>query len=504
MHLNLVVLGYLAMVLWSCSLQEKNKKEENPRPNIIYILADDLGYGDLSALNTNSAIATTHMDRLVHEGMHFTDGHSASAVCTPTRYGIITGEYCWRSPLKSGVLWGYSPPLIEPSQVTIASFLQDHGYRTGVVGKWHLGLGWQKQNPELPIASFDWNYAFDSLVGSNVDYSKPVTGGPNQLGFEYSYIFPSSLDMTPYLYLENGKPTALPTSYTEGKTQEKDGRGVFWRAGEVTPDFDFERVLHHLVSKGIDFLKEPDQRPFFLYLPLTAPHTPWLPTTEVKAATQAGTYGDFVKLVDNQIGLILATLDEFQLTENTLVILSSDNGAHWTDADKDQYDHLANHQFRGMKADIYEGGHRVPFLFRWPTKIPAGATSDQLLSTTDIMATVAGVIKEKLPAEAAPDSYDLSEVLLGNAHEDLVRDHMIQHSLDGHFAIRAGDWKYTPGLGSGGFTDPKVVEAPANGAAGALYNLSTDIGETTNLVNDYPEMVNSLHQKLEEVTGQQF
>ena len=504
MNLNLGVLVYFAMILWACSSQEENKKKEKPRPNIIYILADDLGYGDLSALNPNSAIQTTHMDRLANEGVRFTDGHSASGVCTPTRYGILTGEYCWRSPLKDGVLWGYSPPLIKESQVTIASFLQDHGYRTGVVGKWHLGLGWQKKDMARPIELYDWNYPFDSLKGSNVDYSKPVTGGPNQLGFEYSYIFPSSLDMTPYLYLENGKSLVLPTAYTEGKSQDKHGRGVFWRAGEVSPGFDFDHVLHHIVAKGIDFISDQDQRPFFLYLPLTAPHTPWLPTDEVKASTQAGLYGDFVKLVDNQIGLILSTLDKLQLTENTLVILSSDNGAHWTVSDKNQYPHWANYNFRGMKADIYEGGHRVPFLFRWPAKIPAGKFSDQLLSTTDIMATVAGVIQETLPEGAGPDSYDLSEVLYGSATENLVRDHMIQHSLDGHFAIRAGKWKYTPLLGSGGFTDPKSIEAPASGHNGALYDLSTDIGESTNLVNDHLEIVSSMHQKLEEVTGQQF
>jgi len=210
---NPITLSIFFLLISSCSQPDPESKVEKLRPNINYILADDLGYGDISAHNPESAVQTPHMDRLVKQGMSFSDAHSASAVCTPTRYGILTGEYCWRTSLKSGVLWGYSPPLIKPDQVTIASFLEGHGYRTGVVGKWHLGLGWQPRDTAKPIEQYDWNYLYNQQLGSNVDYSKPVTGGPNQLGFEYSYIFPSSLDMTPYLYLENGQATELPTAY---------------------------------------------------------------------------------------------------------------------------------------------------------------------------------------------------------------------------------------------------------------------------------------------------
>jgi arylsulfatase A-like enzyme len=504
MYLRTIALLIPGFLVVACSQQKSTNEPAKPQPNIIYILADDLGYGDLSVNNEESAIHTPHMDRLAREGMSFSDGHSASAVCTPTRYGILTGQYCWRSSLKDGVLWGYSPPLIQPTQTTIASFLLDHGYRTGVVGKWHLGLGWHPEDQNKPIQQYDWNLPYDSVSGSNVDYSQPVTGGPNDLGFEYSYIFPSSLDMTPYLYLENGKATDQPTAFTAGKNQDKDGRGVFWRAGEVTPGFDFDHVLHHLVSKGVDFIKKEDQRPFFLYLPLTAPHTPWLPTDEVNGTTQAGKYGDFVKLVDNQIGLILQALDQLKLTDNTLVVLSSDNGAHWTDTDKELYTHRSNYIFRGMKADIYEGGHRVPFIFRWPGMVPSEVVSDQLLSTTDFMATMAGVIGEKLPAGAAPDSYDLSPVILGKPVEGLVRDQMIQHSLDGLFAIRSGKWKYTPVLGSGGFTQPKSITPEPREPTGALYDLETDIGETNNLISKHPSVARDLHAKLEEITGQQF
>ncbi len=490
----------------SCNQVGVQKDSQKVRPNIIYILADDLGYGDLSVHNRESAVQTPHMDRLAIEGMSFSDAHSASAVCTPTRYGILTGEYCWRTSLKSGVLWGYSPPLISPSQVTVASFLKSNGYRTGVVGKWHLGLGWQLKDEARPIEQYDWHYLFDQELGSNVDYTKPVAGGPNQLGFEYSYIFPASLDMPPYLYLENGIAADQPTDYTTGKSEQEDGRGVFWRAGEVSPGFQFDGVLSEIITKGAEFIKkqETDQRPFFLYLPLTAPHTPWLPTGETVGTTNAGKYTDFVKLVDNQIGILLKLLDEMGLTNNTLVVLSSDNGAHWTVKDKGLFAHRPNYIYRGQKADIYEGGHRIPYVVRWPEHVPEGSQSDQLLSTTDFMATMAGVIGKKVPEGAAPDSYDMSEVILGKESTKPARMQMIQHSLSGLFAIRQGKWKYTPVLGSGGFSDPVSIDPQAGGPNGALYDLSIDIAETQNLISEYPEQARLLHQKLEEIACQEF
>lgn len=501
-----VLLGLALFLANSCNQRASEIESEKLRPNIIYILADDLGYGDISAHNPESAVQTPYMDRLINEGMSFSDAHSASAVCTPTRYGILTGEYCWRSSLKSSVLWGYSPPLIKPDQVTVASFLKSHGYRTGVVGKWHLGLGWQAKDTTKPIEQFDWHYLFNRELGSNVDYSRTVTGGPNQLGFEYSYIFPASLDMPPYLYLENGIATELPTDYSEGKSQEVAGRGVFWRAGEMSPGFQFDGVLSEIITKGVEFIRvqETDQRPFFLYLPLTAPHTPWLPTEETSGTTNAGKYGDFVKLVDNQIGVLLSLLDEMKLTENTLVVLSSDNGAHWTVNDKELFAHRPNYIYRGQKADIYEGGHRIPYLIRWPGQVPAGIVSDQLISTTDFLATVAGIINEKVPEGAAPDSYNLSEVVMGKTVTSSIRDQMIQHSIDGLFAIRQGNWKYTPVLGSGGFSNPKLIEPAPGEPNGALYNLSTDIAETRNLISNHQPLAQRLHKRLEEIAGQEF
>ena len=462
------------------------------RPNIVYILADDMGYGDLSSLNPDSGIKTPNMDKIVEEGMYFTDAHSNSAVCTPTRYGILTGRYAWRSRLKEGVLWGYDPPLIEADRTTVASFLKDNGYNTACIGKWHLGLGWQAKNPELPIAKYEWNREFEEGADSNVDFGKKVSG-PNTLGFDYSYIIPASLDMTPYLYLENEKATELPKAYTAGKSQDVDGRGVFWRPGEVAPSFDFYNVLGHLTDKATDYIvqQKTNKEPFFLYFPLTAPHTPWLPTDEVNGISQAGLYGDFVALVDKTVGQVMKALEESGQAGNTLIIVTSDNGSNWTIKDMEQYEHRANYIYKGQKADIYEGGHRIPFIVRWPEKIRPGSVSDQVICTTDLLATVSGIIGKELPKGAGEDSYDIFPAFTEKAQEQ-IRDYTVHHSLNGFFAIRKGDWKLTTSLGSGGFTQPTKIGPEEGRPIGTLYNLRDDQRETNNIYDENPEIVREL------------
>ncbi|RTE53765.1 sulfatase [Arenibacter aquaticus] len=492
-----LLVACLFMMLVSCALKTSKKssgedKTENNRPNIVYILADDMGYGDLSSLNQNSGIRTPFMDKIVEQGIYFTDAHSNSAVCTPTRYGILTGRYAWRSRLKEGVLWGYDPPLIENDRTTVASFLQDNGYNTACIGKWHLGLGWQAKNPDKPIAKYEWDKVFEEGADSNVDFSKKVSG-PNTLGFDYSYIIPSSLDMTPYLYLENEKATELPTAYTKGKSQDKDGRGVFWRPGEVAPNFNFNKVMDHLTYKAANYIAEQKnvEEPFFLYFPLTAPHTPWLPTEEVNGKSNAGRYGDFVTLVDNTVGTVLKALEESGKANNTLIIVTSDNGSNWTKEDKEIFEHRANYIYRGQKADIYEGGHRIPFIARWPGKIKPGSVSDQVLCTTDLLATLSGILGEDLPKGAGEDSYDMLPALTGEA-QNQIRDYTVHHSLNGFFAIRKGQWKLTTSLGSGGFTKPDIIKPENNQPNATLYNLSEDPRETNNVYSEYPEVVEEL------------
>lgn len=486
-------------------VENQYNQASNP-PNIIYILADDLGYGDISYLNTKSKIPTPHLDGLAQEGIHFTDAHSSSAVCTPTRYGILTGRYAFRTRLKSGVLWGYSPSLIEPGRLTVASFLKQNGYETACIGKWHLGLDWVKKDPAQPIPDVAGNDPVPADFADNVDYGAAVQNGPADHGFDYSYIIPASLDMSPYLYLRNNKAVQVPTAFTDGKDQKVEGRGVFWREGKMSPDFNFYGVLPRFIEEAVQFVEQKaaqkEQKPFFLYLPLAAPHTPWVPGPEVANASGAGTYGDFVVMVDQMVGKVLAALDQNGLKENTLIIFTSDNGADWNPADIEGSGHLANHIFRGRKADIYEAGHRIPFIARWPGIIPAGAASDQTMCTTDLLATLAGLLNQPLPEGAGEDSYNMLPAFKGEKLDHSLREATIHHSLHGFFAIRKGPWKLTTRLGSGGFSQPQTVEPKEGEAPQTLYNLTNDPGETTNLYLAHPEVVKELAALLEQYQQQ--
>lgn len=491
--ISLLVFGHIGA--------QVNKKMIKKLPNVVYILADDLGYGDLSSLNPQSGIKTPNMDSIVKNGIQFTDAHSNSSVCTPTRYGIITGRYAWRSRLKNGVLWGYDQPLIEENRVTVASYLKDNGYHTACIGKWHLGLGWQPKNIEKPIAKYEWTMVFEKGDDSNVDFSKPISG-PKELGFEYSYIIPSSLDMTPYLYIENGEAVELPTAYTEGKSEKEYGRGVLWRAGEVSPSFVFEEVLENITDKAVAYIDDQKKTkdPFFLYFPITGPHTPWLPTAVTNGKSKAGTYGDFVLDVDNVVGRVMDALEKSGQLENTLIIVTSDNGAHWTPMDKEKYDHRANYDFKGQKADIYEGGHHIPYIAMWENNIVPGSISDQVICTTDLLATLSGIIGKPLPKGAGEDSYDMLPAYLKTDTDKQIRDYTIHHSLDGFFSVRKGKWKMTTQLGSGGFSKPKVINPADDVPKGTLYDMEKDINETVNLYSEHAEVVAELTDLLKEAT----
>ncbi|WP_276482743.1 sulfatase-like hydrolase/transferase [Paraflavitalea pollutisoli] len=495
-----------SLALGASLLGSPSASTQSPaRPNIIYILADDMGYGDLSYLNKQSKIQTPAMDKLAKEGVVFTDAHSNSAVCTPTRYGILTGRYAFRSSLKKGVLNGYSPALIEPNRTTVASFLQANGYHTACIGKWHLGLGWQRKDPQQPINNNTKTDSAQPDLNDNVDYSVAVTDGPNNHGFSYSYIIPASLDMNPYCYLENNKTLDVPTVYTPGKSKE---RGVFWRAGNMSPGFDFDGVLPQVIDKSVAYINErakaSDKTPFFLYLPLPAPHTPWLPRGSFDPNTKAGRYGRFVAEVDEQIDRIVQAVEANGQASNTLIIITSDNGSDWKPEDITANRHQANYIYRGRKADVYEAGHRIPFIARWPGKIPAGSTSHQTMCTTDLLATVGGILQQPLPAAAGEDSYNMLEAFLQPGTTQVIREATIHHSLDGFFSIRKGPWKLTPQLGSGGFTVPKTQQPQAGEAPGTLYDLSKDPQEQHNLYSSHPEIVQELTALLERYRKQGY
>jgi arylsulfatase A-like enzyme len=359
------------------------------RPNIVLIFADDWGYGDLSCLNPQSRIPTPHTDALARQGTVFTDAHSCSAVCTPSRYGLLTGRYAWRSRLKEGVLLGFSRELIEPGRLTMATLLQRAGYHTACIGKWHLGLGWTLRSGEpVPLA-------YNAPADPGVAYDRPLFAGPHTVGFDYSFILPASLDMAPYVYIENGVVMEAP-----GHVCESSPRPAYWRGGPIAPGFQHKTCLLECTRRAEAFLahaaqREPE-RPFFLYLPLPSPHTPHVPRAPFRGRSRCGAYGDYVVEHDWAIGRVVAALDRHGLREHTMVVVTSDNGAHMRGLDFDferEYGHRSSGRFRGQKSDAWEGGHRVPFIVSWPGHTPPGSCCDCLISQTDCLATMAELLE---------------------------------------------------------------------------------------------------------------
>lgn len=456
-------------------------------PNIIYILADDLGYGDISAFNPASKIRTPNIDALAGTGMKFTDAHTSSSVCTPTRYSILTGRYNWRSPLKRSVLSGFSEALIPTDRLTVASLLQQKGYRTGFVGKWHLGWNWQFRSD---VQNLD-----NLAVHPGVDYSKPVKNGPKALGFAYSYGIAGSLDMAPYVYVENGKATAIPTD----TTVSVEDKG-FWRKGLTGGDFTHANVINHFQEKSLAFIRESadSKEPFFLYYALTAPHTPILPGSGFMGKSNTNFYGDFVLQVDALIGEIHRLLKEKGIEDNTLVIFTSDNGcspkANFAELEK--VGHHPSYIYRGHKADIYEGGHRVPFIVHWPRKIPTQKVTGETICTTDFFATVAAIVGYKIPDNAGEDSFSFLDILENKHRTSPVREATVHHSIEGRFAIRQGPWKLILWPGSGGWSAPREASELKGLPPYQLYELDKDPEERQNLYSAYPEKVASLKKLL--------
>ena len=457
------------------------------KPNIIFILFDDLGYGDVSALNEKSAFTTPAFDRIAGEGISFTDAHATSAVCTPSRYSIITGRYNWRSRLKSYVLGGFSEPLIEARTKTVAQMLKECGYRTHLVGKWHLGMG-------LPTG--EGFVEADEFADSHpIDYTAPITRGPVSLGFDTFFGIAGSLDMPPYAYIENDRFTAVPTTITKGM-----GMG-FWREGVTAPDFVHEEVLDTLTDRAVAIIEEEREEPFFLLLSLTGPHTPILPKAEFQGASGTNAYGDFVLHCDSAVNRVLAALNAQGIEEETLVIMTSDNGCSPA-ADfpaLKRAGHNPSYIFRGMKSDIYEGGHRIPLLMRWPSFIAPKSSCDQLVSLVDLYATLASLLRFPLAPDEAPDSVSMLP-LMRDPNAPPVRSSLVHQSIDGSLSLRRGKWKLEMCPGSGGWSFPRPKSAEEDGLPPLqLYDLEADIGETVNVAHLYSEIVASMRGELAEI-----
>ena len=441
------------------------------KPNIVYILCDDLGYGDVHCLGgERSKIATPNFDRLAARGMIFTEAHSSCAVCTPSRYGILTGRYNWRSRLQSGVLGGFSPPLIDAGRLTVPALLKQYGYATACIGKWHLGMDISEQRPAAPIGN-----------------------GPTTRGFDYYFGISASLDMPPYAFIKNDRFTRPLDTVKE----------LFpHRRGPAAKSFEAVDVLPTLTGKAVEYIgqraAEAKPKPFFLYLPLSSPHTPLAPTRQWQGKSGLGPYGDFVMETDWAVGEVLAALEKNGVAGNTLVIFTSDNGCapYIGVAELEQHGHFPSEHRRGYKADIFDGGHRIPFIARWPGRIAAGSRNDQLVCLNDLMATCADMLGVKLPDNAGEDSVSILPALQGKADHRL-HEAVVHHSSNGSFAIRQGQWKLELCPSSGGWAEPKPGSAEAKRLPPIqLYDMTKDVGERSNEYQAHPEIVARLTQLL--------
>lgn len=464
-----LVFGVVALVLTaSCT------PDIDP-PHLVIILVDDMGYGDPGCYNSDSKIPTPHIDRLASEGMRFTDAHAAGALCHPSRYGLMTGRYPFRADLS---VWR-KHSTIEADRPTLPSILRKGGYHTAMVGKWHLG--------------------FDEK-----GYDEPLSGGPVDRGFDQYFGIRASTDIPPYFYIRGDRAVQAPIDTIEASFSEgwSPIQGAFWRKGGIAPDLELRDVLPRFTDEAIavvkDYSDQPrNDKPLMFYLAYPAPHTPWLPAPEFEGKSGAGMYGDFLMMVDDQIGKVIGALKEAGMWDQTLLLFTSDNGPVWYDADVARFGHDAAGGLRGMKGDAWEAGHRMPFIVRWPGKVQAGSTSDWTICFTDVMATFSEAAGIELPEGAGPDSYSFYDVLLGRqSASEPVRPPIIMQSASGAYLVRSGPWKLIDRLGSGGFSEPGHRIPGPGEPAGQLYYLEEDPGETVNLYHDRPKVLEMLLDEL--------
>lgn len=475
----LMRLPFLLIVCWLVS--SPVQAAETARPNIVIILADDLGYGDLKPFNSESKIETPHLEQLASEGKRFTDAHSCGAVCHISRYALMTGRY----PLRMKSLDWRTRPLIDADRLTLPGMLSEAGYQTGMIGKWHLGFE-KGHVPPVP---------------------KSQNGGPVDRGFGSYFGIPASLDQPPYYYVQDREVVTLPTAQVAASDSVDLGwtpiQGAFWRAGGMAPDFKHDQTLPEFTRQATGWIdryaKTRTGKPFFLYVALTAPHTPWLPLEKFRGKSKVGMYGDFTMQVDETVGQVMQTLEKNRLTDNTLFIFTSDNGPTWYDQDTERFNHDSAGPYKGMKGDTWEAGHRVPMIVRWPGKVPPGSESGQLQCHADFLATCAELIGQPLSEKAQVDSRSMLTDWIGTKTQQPLRETFIAQSSGNVLALRKGDWKYIPHRGSGGFSKPRRIKPQPGEPTGQLYNLANDPGEKQNLWNENPELVKEMKAELERI-----
>jgi len=481
---GLLVMGLMGM---SSALMAAPRQT---KPNIIFILADDMGYGDVGCYNENCKIPTPHLDRLGKEGMRFTDAHTNSSVCTPTRYGILTGRYAWRTRKKNGVLQGHSSPLIERDRGTVASLLKAQGYATACIGKWHLGMDWTSRDGKTVSES----------NGQNVDFSAPIRNGPLERGFDYFFGISASLNMPPHAFIENRNVVGELT-YLDDAEELKE-HNISGKTGWVAAGYRQDQVLPTLTRKAVAWIRkhtrDHSEEPFFLFLPLNAPHAPIVPSKDYLDRSGIGRYGDFCMEVDGSVGEILKTLDELNLAGSTMVIFTADNGcspqAHF--GDLQAQGHYPSYIYRGLKGSLWEGGHRMPFLVRWPDVVKEGTQCHQTICVTDFLATLADMLKVAIPDHVGQDSVSFFPALQGKPLPGSSERGIVHHSDAGHFSIRRGKWKLVLHE-KGGTRRHNPKDGPvSNPAALQLFDMEKDPSETTNVQHLHREKVEQLSMLL--------
>lgn len=466
------------------------------QPNIVYILADDLGYGDPGCYNPASRIPTPRLDQLASQGMRFTDAHSPSSVCTPTRYALLTGRYAWRTRLQRNVLGPWDKPLIAADRLTVGKLLQQQGYATACIGKWHLGQNYVTSDGKPALGGTR------NALG-NVDFSHPIGDGPITRGFDHYFgtIVPN---YPPYCFISDDRTVGVPAVPMSGPN--------FNIPGPAVPDWKLEQILPELTHHAVQWIGEKANtgKPFFLYFSLTSPHYPVVPDAGYVGKTKVGAYGDFVHQTDWSVGQVLDALERAGVSDNTLVIFTSDNGPEITGEVKPgaydrvlQFDHCSSGELRGAKRDVWEGGHRVPFIARWPGRIPAGSVSHEVVCHVDFMATVADILGQELPDNAGEDSVSILPVLLGEQLAAPLREATVHHGVSGKFAIRQGDWVLIDapsGDENGAHGEPEWLKRQrgytAHEQPGELFNLAEDLQEAHNRYADEPEIVARLESLL--------
>ena len=477
--------------------------DEPKQPNIIMIFADDLGYGDVECLNPQSKIKTPHLNSLAENGVLFTNAHSASSVSTPSRYGLLTGEYAWKSSLKAGVLYGFSAPLIDKDKPTIGNMLQKEGYHTACIGKWHLGVRWATTDGKVADGK-----------GTNVDYTKPLTETPTSRGFDYFYGIAGSMDMPPYLPIENDKVAVQPSAFHQRTTftrkDDEIGENPFLRSGAYikgeTPEVFLPRFTAKVKEKITEYAST--SKPFFIYFPMTAPHAPIAPNKTFQGKSGIGRYGDFVMEVDDVVGQVVSHLKKEGIADNTIILFSSDNGPEYFAYSRllDTEQRSAG-EWKGIKRDLWEGGHRIPFIVSWAKELPKGKHIGETVSLCDIYATLADITKHERTAEEAEDSYSLLPLITAEGRYE--RPYTIHHSASGRFAIRKGNWVLIEN-GSGNDNGKnsradyyKALGYTEEGAkpTGELFDLSKDPKQQTNVYAQHPQVVQELTALLDKATA---